>query len=172
MFEVAGALGAKVAVFGSPKNRIKGNISKDVANDTAMEFFSSLVPSLEKNDVVLTLEPNAPDYGADYLLDYEDVCKLSSLIGSNQIAPQIDTGCLWMVGADPISALEITMPHHLHLSTPNLGEVPGLWDFSDLLQKVSLRNYEGWIVIESLEKSLEKSLRSSRWLKSEVSGLK
>lgn len=168
MFELSSTLDSKVAVFGSPKNRIKGNLNSNNANEIASEFLASLVPSLENNDVVLTLEPNAREYGADYLISYEDVCSLSQIIGSNRIAPQIDTGCLWMNGEQPKLALMRQMPHHIHLSTPNLGEVPGESNFKEFLDLAKELNYSKWITIETLSTHQLNPSVAAKWLRTAV----
>jgi D-psicose/D-tagatose/L-ribulose 3-epimerase len=164
MIEITTMLGAKVAVFGSPKNRIKGTLKEENAHEIAADFLSRIIPSLERNNVVLTLEPNAPAYGADYLVDYASVVSLAQIIGSPQIAPQIDTGCMWMVGEDLVSSFKNFTPHHIHLSTPHLKEVPGAHDFGDFLQIIEYEEYCGWVVIESLGSSTEDAIFSADWL--------
>jgi D-psicose/D-tagatose/L-ribulose 3-epimerase len=167
MIEIAGNLETGIAVFGSPKNRVKGILKTETANAIAAEFFSMLIPTLEVNNVVLTLEPNAPEYGADYLMSYEDVTKLSNLIGSEFIGPQIDTGCLWMVGVEPISAISTKMPEHIHLSTPNMEVVPGLGDFDEFIKRVIVEKYKGWLVLEMLrnhEGTGDEWLDSVNWI--------
>jgi sugar phosphate isomerase/epimerase len=167
MIEVGGLLGASVAVFGSPKNRLKGKLTSSEANELAAEFLSQLIPCLEENKVTLTLEPNAPEYGADFLVNYEDVVALSNLIDSESIRPQIDTGCLWMVGVESHEAFKFMKPKHIHLSTPFLGPVPGERKFDDLLTVVKSVDYKGWLVIETLESAennFEKIIDSAKWL--------
>lgn len=172
MFSVASILGAKVLVFGSPRNRVRGNLQIDLANQIACEFFTSLIPSLEKNNLVMTLEPNAPEYGCDFLLTYEEVRNLTSLINSDWVKPQIDTGCLWMVREDPSSAFHSEMPHHVHLSNPNLQDVPGDSNFDNFLSLIRASEYKGWLVIESLGETIEKALHAAKWLKSEIGDAK
>ena len=167
VIKIGGILGADVAVFGSPKNRIKGSLSSDEANQQAKVFLSQLVDALDENKIVLTLEPNAPDYGADFLVNYEEVVRLSTLIDSTNIAPQIDTGCLWMVGVDPLDAFIDFTPHHIHLSTPNLGAVPGNYNFEDLVEFAKASSYQGWLVIEMLKDNIdnfEGAIESATWL--------
>ncbi len=167
VIKIGGALGADVAVFGSPKNRIKGPLSNDEANEQAKEFLNQLVDVLDENKIVLTLEPNAPDYGADFLVNYEEAVRLSTLIDSINIAPQIDTGCLWMVGIDPLDAFINFTPYHIHLSTPNLGAVPGNYNFKDLVEFAKVSSYQGWLVIEMLKDhvdNFEGAIASATWL--------
>ena len=77
VLDLAGALGAACAVFGSPRNRVRGALPVPQADEVAARFFSRLEPALRDNGVVLTLEPNAPAYGADYLTHYADVVRLA-----------------------------------------------------------------------------------------------
>jgi D-psicose/D-tagatose/L-ribulose 3-epimerase len=150
VIRIGGLLGADVAVFGSPKNRIKGSLNLNQAHEIAQTFLNQLVPCLQDNSIVLTLEPNSPDYGADYLTTYEEVIELSIRIDSKSIKPQIDTGCLWMVGERPENAISRYMPHHIHLSVPNLKEIPGKYEFEEFMSRASLLNYDRWMVIEML----------------------
>jgi D-psicose/D-tagatose/L-ribulose 3-epimerase len=150
MIQIGGLLGADVAVFGSPKNRVKGGLDLNQAHELAQTFLSQLIPCLQANRIVLTLEPNSPDYGADYLTNYEEVIELSMRIDSINIKPQIDTGCLWMVGELPENAISQYVPHHIHLSVPNLKKVPGEFKFDEFMSRASLLNYDRWMVIEML----------------------
>ena len=171
MITIGNALGANVAVFGSPRNRIKGDLSDSQANHQAQKFFIEVDKILVDYEMVLTLEPNAPAYGADFLINYKEVVRLSKVVDSIRIAPQIDTGCLWMVGVDPTESFLEYLPHHVHLSTPNLGVVPGTYDFKNFLNALHYSSYQGWVVIEMIEESIEKYpsiIESINWLKSEV----
>jgi len=168
VFRIANTLGTHVVVFGSPKNRLRGRLNQTEVDNLATEFFTSLIPSLEENDLVLTLEPNALEYGTDYLLTYSEVNYLSNMINSPRIAPQIDTGCLWMAGENPCDAFRVAPPHHIHISNPNLRPVPGNSNFTDFLNLVFSTEYRGWIVIETLGKSASKAIQSASWLSNEL----
>jgi sugar phosphate isomerase/epimerase len=148
MTELSAALGAHVAVFGSPRNRIKGALSGGEADSRAAEFFGLLEPVLAREGVVLTLEPNAPQYGADYLTTYDDCVRLADLVGSPWIAPQIDTGCLRMVDADIPAAIRTRTPAHVHVSAPNLGPVPADVDHRAISAELNAAGYDGWVTLE------------------------
>jgi sugar phosphate isomerase/epimerase len=165
---IGGLLGADVAVFGSPKNRLKKSLNTDQADELAKIFLVQLEPCLKANSLVLTLEPNAPEYGADYLTTYEEVVQLCKKIDSESIKPQIDTGCLWMIGQEPSDALNFASPHHIHVSAPNLTEVPGNMAFSAFFESLKLSAYPGWITIETLGESAQQVIKSIHWLKNEV----
>lgn len=167
VIHLGGQLGAQVAVFGSPKNRLRGDLPVGQADDVAAQFFTALEEDLVDADMVLTLEPNAPGYGADYLTTYPDVVRLADKVGSQQVAPQIDTGCLTMVDEDPAEAAEVRMPGHVHISSPQLAPLPGDIDHSRLASLLRERGYEGWVVLEMLPAGpdpLRSGLECAEWL--------
>ena len=170
-FMIGSKLGASVAVFGSPKNRIRNFLSMDAANEMATDFFIQLLPNLEEANLVLTLEPNAPQYGADFLIDYKEVVNLVNAIDSPWIKAQIDTGCALMVNDQPASIYKLLMQSHIHLSTPNLLPVPSSIDFKPFLETLYETNYQKWLVIEILGNSTEaptQALYSAEWLASMI----
>ncbi len=167
LLRIGGLLGADVAVFGSPRNRVRGNLDVNSANELAEIFLKQLIPSLIENDVILTLEPNAPEYGADYLITYEEVINLSQRINSENIRPQIDTGCLWMVKSSPENAYALFTPAHIHLSVPRLKKFSGTYNFGELIRLAKSTNYDGWLVIEMLSSekdSLGQVMEGIDWL--------
>lgn len=150
MVALAARLDASCAVFGSPRNRLRGGLSAEQADQLAAAFFQTLEPDLAASRVVLTLEPNAPAYGADYLTHYEDVVRLSDLVGSDWVRPQIDTGCLAMVDDDAAIAALSRTPGHVHASAPNLLPPPGGVDHDRVAAALHDTGYEGWVVLEML----------------------
>jgi D-psicose/D-tagatose/L-ribulose 3-epimerase len=167
VLKIGKILGTEIAVFGSPKNRVRGQLDLNRADDLAETFLKQLIPSLSEYHMVLTLEPNAPQYGADYLITYEDAIRLSRRINSESIRPQVDTGCLWMIDKSPVQACELFTPHHVHLSTPDLGPFPGSYDFDPLFDVLRKSEYSGWMVIEMLHSesiSLEDLENAINWL--------
>lgn len=160
-------LGADVAVFGSPKNRLRGPLDETAADELAAQFFTSLLPELEAAGVVLTLEPNAPAYGADYLTTYPAVVRLADLIGSPYVQPQIDTGCLAMVGEDVAADVGYRQPRHVHISSPRLAPVPGEADHRPLADGLRAAGYDHWVVLEMLADPAaprDTVLGCARWL--------
>jgi sugar phosphate isomerase/epimerase len=173
MFEVGAHLNASVAVFGSPKNRVKGELSEFETSRLAVDFFGSLLPDLIGNNIKLALEPNATAYGADFLTNYEQVVDLSLEINSPWILPQIDTGCMWMSDDNVEQSFSFHQPGHIHLSLPNLDIFPGNVDFKPFLKRVIQSDYSNWIVIEMLDKSghLENVLSATEILQNLIKGL-
>jgi sugar phosphate isomerase/epimerase len=147
---LAGALEARVAVFGSPRNRVRGDLPIGQAHEVASEFFTGLLPVLADSGVILTLEPNAPAYGADYLVTYAEVVELAARIGSPWVRPQVDTGCLAMVDDDWVDAVALEAPAHVHVSAPRLVPPPAGLDHRALAARLRSDRYAGWVVLEML----------------------
>lgn len=167
MIRLARDLDTHIAVFGSPKNRVRGELDDTEANAMFGQFFTGLLPVLADCGVVLTLEPNAPAYGADYLTHYADTVTLSDLIASPWIQPQIDTGCLTMVHEDPTQAVRTRIPAHVHISTPKLQPPPGPVDHIALQEALVSSRYDGWVVLEMLQSAphpLAAAVQSAQWL--------
>ena len=174
VFTIGEALGVEIAVFGSPKNRIKGNLKNEEANKIATGFFENLIPILQEKSIRLTLEPNAPEYGADFLTNYGEVIDLCGILNSTWVVPQIDTGCMWLAGDNLIQSFNALTPSHIHLSVPYLKLVPGTYDFRDFLKIVIDSKYNGWVVIEMLRQSegaIGDVTETLLWLQSQIQGI-
>lgn len=150
---VAKKAGAKILVFGSPRNRIKGDRNETVAIDDAVNFFKKIEPLLMKNEITLTLEPNSPQYGADFMTSYAEVIKICRIINSAWIRPQIDTGCMSMVNEDAVRAYQSMVPGHIHISEPNLEPVVQNEPIRIFINHLITNNFQGWVVLEMLTNS-------------------
>ena len=162
------AMHGDVAVFGSPRNRLRDDLPMSTALDMAAEFFIGVAPTFEAEGVVLTLEPNPTAYGADFLTTYEQVAALASLVGSDVVRPQVDTGCLMLAGVDPAEAVREAVPAHVHVSAPGLGPVPDPQTPHVRVREALLSGgYQGWVTLEMLSDRLPGGaglLESAAWL--------
>lgn len=149
--ELAAELGADVLVFGSPRNRLRGSLAMPEAIQTAGEYFASLVPVMAAHQVVLSLEPNPPGYGADFMTTYDELLAVVDDVGSPWVQPQIDTGCLTMAGDDPAWAVQRRAPVHAHVSAQGLGALPGTGiDHEAVAAALHGIGFPGWITLEIL----------------------
>jgi D-psicose/D-tagatose/L-ribulose 3-epimerase len=150
MIILAEQLDIHTIVFGSPRNRVKGNLAEKEAAEIAFEFFGSLIPSLAASNVVLTLEPNPSEYGADWLNTYADCVQLTEKINSFWIDAQIDVGCMNLSNEDVLEAIHNHTPRHVHFSVPGLGAIPGTIDFTPIVEALNELDYIGWVTLEML----------------------
>lgn len=119
---LAGWMGAKALVFGSPKNRLRGSLSFDAALAKACEFFRILGDAAIKNNVVMCIEPNPSAYGCDFIQTANEAAALVELVNSPGIRMNLDMGELAMNGSDAARTVNELLPYagHFHVSEPML----------------------------------------------------
>ncbi|MBI5237721.1 MAG: sugar phosphate isomerase/epimerase [Deltaproteobacteria bacterium] len=125
MIRLASLLGATVLVFGSPKNRIKGALSNEEADAIAVPFFRALGQEAHEHGVCLCIEPNAPEYGCDYVTDCAQGMKLVRKVGHPGFGLHLDAACMTLVKDDPLESFAGAGGHlrHFHISEPWLGRI-------------------------------------------------
>lgn len=122
--KLAGALGCGPIVFGSPLNRLKGPLDFHEAVRRAVPVFRQIGDLAANADCVLCIEPNAPDYGCDFVTRLSEASELVHAVGHPSVGLVVDTGNMEMVG-DEIVDLR-TVHHsvrHLHISRVRLRPV-------------------------------------------------
>jgi D-psicose/D-tagatose/L-ribulose 3-epimerase len=147
-FRLSADLGAKILVFGSPKNRLRGNRSPEEVQAIATEFFGRAGRLAAKAGVVLCIEPNAPQYGCDFVTTAVEGHELVARVASPGFALHLDSGCMTMAEDAPDNITKYP-PHHFHISAPFLGPVvPGAAAYPDFAQALRNISYEQYISIE------------------------
>ena len=144
-------LGAKVMVFGSPKNRIVGNLPQDQADAIAVDFFSALGQSAADHGVVFCIEPNPTDYGCDFVTDGHSGIKLVKAVNHPGFGLHLDAAGLTLAGDEPSEVIPLSAPYlrHFHLSEPYLGELgPGKVDHFSMHNALIGCGYDRLISIE------------------------
>ena len=149
--ELAIALGAKVLVFGSPKNRDCGNRDYEQAFDAAKEFFIQAGAACHAHDVQLCLEPNPKVYHCNFMTHWYEAADMVNAVNHPGIGLHLDTACIYMEGDDIIRAIHESAGKiaHFHISEPNLGDFSNPECNHSTIGK-ALREiaYDGWISIE------------------------
>ncbi len=122
---LAGDMGAQRMVFGSPKNRQRGNMELAQADEVAKNFFGALGKTAAERGVVLCIEPNAPQYNCDYITTADEGARLVRSIGSTGIGLHLDTACMALAGDDIGMAIRryADILEHFHVSAPMLDHV-------------------------------------------------
>jgi sugar phosphate isomerase/epimerase len=120
--DLAAELGAKVLVFGSPKNRLRGDLSPETAFKIALDFFAELGRHADQRGVHVCLEPNPPAYGADFLTTIEETIRIVTAINLKGIRLHFDTGGMYLSGEDAAGMIQryATLAVHFHASEPHL----------------------------------------------------
>ncbi|VWD30950.1 hypothetical protein BCO71033_03876 [Burkholderia contaminans] len=119
---VAKGVGATRLVFGSPKNRDRGELSDDQALDIAVPFFRRLGDIAGEHGVTICLEPNPPCYGANFMTTSDETLSVVRQIRHSAIKMQLDTGAMTINGEDATATVFSCAPlvGHIHASEPGL----------------------------------------------------
>lgn len=149
---LAGMMGIKRMVFGSPKNRQKGLLSSEAADVIAVEFFTNLANVARKNNVVLCIEPNATQYSCDYITTAKEGDELVRRINNEGFGLHLDTACMALAGDSLEESINssIDIMKHFHVSSPMLEQVEYRKDIDHVSAASCLRknNYVGYVSIE------------------------
>lgn len=151
ILRLGAGLGAGPHVFGSPRNRVRGELSEKQARSIAIPFFRSLGQSAQACGTVLCIEANAPDYGCDFATNTRDAVELVRQVDHPGFGFHLDTGVMTMNGESYLEALDLCFPYlrHVHISEPFLAPVHRRQSDHELLARaLRERGYEGWVSIE------------------------
>jgi sugar phosphate isomerase/epimerase len=115
----AETIGCKVLVFGNPKNRITSNIVTDYA--IGLEFFNCLGEFAKQHNTCLCIEPNAKDYGTNFINTVDSAYQLVSNVASDGFGMIIDTGTMLLNKDEPeLILMVLSKVKHIHISMPFL----------------------------------------------------
>tara|TARA_B110000908_G_C10239313_1_gene445186 strand:- start:435 stop:1271 length:837 start_codon:yes stop_codon:yes gene_type:complete len=119
---IGGEIGARRIVFGSPKQRDRGDLSDAQVAKIAAKFFRQLGDIAAGCDVTICLEPNPTHYGANFMTTSAETAEVVRAINHPNIRMQFDTGAVTINQEDPLVVLRdnSALIGHVHLSEPDL----------------------------------------------------
>lgn len=119
---VAGWAGAGPMVFGSPRNRLRGDLSTKEAHRRATAFFREVGDACASAGSCVVIEANPEAYGADFCTNLEEAVALVESVDSPGFGLHIDAGGMALGGDDFESLLRDSahLVRHVHASQPNL----------------------------------------------------
>ena len=122
---LANDLGARVMIMGSPKNRRRGEITKDKALEETAEFFYDIAKRLEPYKTVLCIEPLAEDE-ADFINSHIEALDLVKEVNHPSFEMMLDIKSMFKTGVDYYKAFQESAKHikHIHVNDPG-NMVPG-----------------------------------------------
>ena len=149
--DLAAEMGAKVLVFGAPKNRDPGTLTPDIAFTQAVEVLRQCGADCAARGVKLCIEPNPQAYGCNFVTDSRAGLALVRAVGSPGFGLHLDTGGLKLAGQN--SALAVAEVRgdlaHLHVSEPGLAPIlPASIDHAAVGGALRRTGYDGWCAIE------------------------
>jgi D-psicose/D-tagatose/L-ribulose 3-epimerase len=148
---LARALGARVLVFGSPRNRDRGDLSHDQAFAVAVDFFREAGRLCARHDVWLCIEPNPEAYASNFVTRWREALDLVLAVDEPGFGLHLDSGCIHLAGDDPAEAVLACagLIRHFHVSEPHLAALSApVVDHRRAGEALHKAGYEGWISIE------------------------
>lgn len=150
--KLAPRFGAGIMVFGSPKNRQKGELSDQEALAIAGKFFSELGEVAEANSIRFCIEPNPPEYACDFITSARQGIELVRAINSPGFGLHLDIAGMTLAGNDIGESIMQagSLLKHFHISAPYLEPVE---DRNDVAYRQSAKalkqiGYEHFVSIE------------------------
>ena len=151
MARLGARLGARPLVFGSPKNRLVGDLSPEAVEEIACAFFEAAGRAAADEGVVLCIEPNPEDYGCDFVTNARQGLELVTQVGSPGFGLHLDAAGLTLAGDPLVPSLEDCASSlcHFHASEPHLGPLgEGGVDHATLAQTLSRLGYTKRVSVE------------------------
>jgi sugar phosphate isomerase/epimerase len=156
IIELAARLGAQVLVFGSPKNRTRGDIDPASAEKIAVPFFRAIGDYALDCGVTFCIEPNPVEYGCDWITTSAEGVRLVESVGTKGFGLHLDAAGMTLAKEDPASALPraIKVLEHFHISEPKLkpvGSSPSAGtNHAAFAKALNAAAFTGWTSIEML----------------------
>ena len=152
--DIAVTLGAGVMVFGSPRNRHRGDMPLDAAWELARERWRTLGDITWEGRVAIGIEPVPAFYGGDFLAHWPDVLRMVQEVGNPGVRVHLDTGCVLLGGGDIADAIAACIQDlaHFHAAQPELGNFDTPTEnHADAAAALKANRYARWLAIEMRE---------------------
>jgi D-psicose/D-tagatose/L-ribulose 3-epimerase len=151
MIRLAGRLGARVLVFGSPKNRRRGDLSPAEAAAIAVPFFRALGQLASENGTAFCIEPNPSQYSCDFITRGQEGIELACEVSQPGFGLHLDAAGMFLSEDSPAEVFTAALPywHHFHISEPFLAPIgQGAMYHRPLAEALRQAGYNNWLSIE------------------------
>lgn len=118
-------LGARRLVFGSPRNRDRGELPDQRVLEVAVGFFGELGARAAAHGVTICLEANPPAYGCNFMTTTGEAATVVAAVDHPAVRLHLDTGTMAMNGepaADTVRRFA-SLVGYVHASEPDLAVV-------------------------------------------------
>jgi sugar phosphate isomerase/epimerase len=122
IIRLAGWLGAKVLVFGSPKNRRLGTLDPLKGLLQAVDTFRLLGDRARSSQTILCIEPNPTSYECDFITTLDEALQLVRAVDHPGFGLHLDAGALTLNG-ERLHLPPTVSPAHFHISEPFLAPI-------------------------------------------------
>lgn len=124
IIKLAGALGCGPLVFGSAKNRLRGDLGFGEAAIRAARLLQVIGEAARGEDTLFCLEANSTGYGCDFMTILAQAAHVAGLADHPNVAVVADTGNMIMEDESPSEIVKVGQHlAHVHISAPNLCQI-------------------------------------------------
>lgn len=162
MMDYAYKVGITRLVFGSPKNRLIGNLNETKTKKLSQEIFYDLGNYAQNRNMIFCIEPNPTVYGADFVTNTLEGIELVKQVNNKGFRLHMDLGTIIINNEDVEDVIMkgIGLTAHVHLSHPNLEQVIGLKEYHLRFKKALESNgYSGVVSIEMKNSMLKDNIQ-------------
>ncbi len=137
-------------VFGSPKNRVRGDLPMPDALHIATDFLRELGEYAGSRGVLFCVEANPPGYGCDFITATAEAVELCRRVDHPAIRVNADLGGMTMAEEDPKTELLAARAYlgHVHASEPALAELGAGADHRKAGEALRTIGYDRCVSIE------------------------
>lgn len=147
---LASDLGASLMIYGSPKSRMRGDLTKEAAYEWASTFFKKVAARLKPLGVTLCIEPLSSKE-ADFINNHQEAVYLVKKVNHPNFQMMLDTKSLYLEGEDYQMAFSHSQPYlkHIHVNDPG-NVAPGTKgvDHQQISTALSRIKYSGFLSLE------------------------
>lgn len=154
-------LGIQNVIFGSPKNRVRGKMSKKEAILISKDFFTKISDYCRMFGMFFCIEANPELYGSDFINTTDEVIELVKYIDHPNFRVHLDTGAMVINNENYEVVVEKAFPYlkHVHISERNIGLLSqGNVDHKKLAKLLKKFGYNRWISIEMKNKLMPSNI--------------
>lgn len=160
---LASDFGAGVLVYGSPKNRQRGELDLAVAKDISTRFFQEIGDVAAEHGVIFCVEPNPTAYACDFVVNAEEGIKLVTSVARPGFGLHLDIAGMTLAGDDIEASIRAAAPllKHFHISSPYLEQVEQRNDVDHRIAAETLKDigYDRFVSIEMRPGSLGENVQ-------------
>lgn len=151
MIDLAADVGASRLVFGSPRNRARGAMLNEQADEIALPFFRTVGDFAVQAGCVFCVEPNPPRYDCDWITTVEEGSRFVRDVGHAGIGLNADSGGMTLAGEEPAAVIPKAVSEiaHFHISEPQLAAIgDGGVAHPSFAEALRTTGYDGWTSVE------------------------
>ncbi len=155
--EIAEGLGAKVVVFGAPKQRDRGNLTHDQALNYSVNIFRKIAEIFAAHSVKFCIEPNPKEYSCNFINNIDQAEELVRKVDHKGFGLHLDSAAMFLEKDDLQKKWSkiFDIVQHFHISEPNLGDFESV-EINHALNVKTLNDggYHGWFSVEMRESKI------------------